>query len=131
MWLKARKSLVFRALIAIVMLVLSACGSLGGQTQDDAAAGPYNQGVDLFNQGEYQQAIDAFDSAIELDPDFADAYFNRGIAHYRLGNFQSTVLDMAEAIRLDPNLARRRLRLTTTADWCNWNWTILMPPFRT
>jgi lipoprotein NlpI len=32
-------------------------------------------------------AIDAFDRALELNPESEKAYFNRGIAHARIGSY--------------------------------------------
>lgn len=34
---------------------------------------------------EFDDAIDDYSAAIELDPNFAVAYYNRGQIHYRLG----------------------------------------------
>jgi len=39
----------------------------------------YNQGNALARQGRYQQAIDAYDRALELQPDMEDAIANRAI----------------------------------------------------
>ena len=39
-----------------------------------------NQGLVYNNEGEYDQAIAAFNKAIELDPELAFAYNNRGWA---------------------------------------------------
>ena len=38
----------------------------------------YNAGVDFYKIGKYEQAIASFRKAIELEPDYIDAYFNLG-----------------------------------------------------
>lgn len=38
----------------------------------------YNAGVDFYKVGKYEQAISSFRKAIELEPDYIDAYFNLG-----------------------------------------------------
>ncbi len=41
----------------------------------------YSQGVVHFDNGEYDQAIRAYDEAIALDLNRADAYYSRGMAY--------------------------------------------------
>ena len=50
---------------------------------------------------EYQEAIDRFTEAIQLDPDLASAYSNRGIAYRALGEYAEASADKAKACSLD------------------------------
>ena len=45
----------------------------------------YNKGVALYESGNYEEAIKAYDKALEINPEYADAWYNRGIALYELG----------------------------------------------
>lgn len=47
-------------------------------------------GEALFEQQKYDDAIVAFNKAIEIDPDYIDAYFNKGNAYYQLTIRQSS-----------------------------------------
>jgi tetratricopeptide (TPR) repeat protein len=38
----------------------------------------YNQGIDLYKLGQYDRAMASFRHAIDLDPNYIDAYFNLG-----------------------------------------------------
>lgn len=38
----------------------------------------YNQGIDYYKIGQYNQAIDCFRNAIRIDPNYIDAYYNLG-----------------------------------------------------
>lgn len=86
------------------------------------------QGLDSWEAGQYERAIEAFDEAIRIDPNYAWAYSNRGIAYVDLGIdrfdtglFKQAMEDYDEAIRIDPlnaafynnrgNLYRRFLQI--------------------
>jgi tetratricopeptide (TPR) repeat protein len=75
----------------------------------DAAATPaadakalYKQGFDLNDKGDFDGAIAALDQAIELQPDYADAYRERGFAYAGKGDTARAIADQTEAIRLAP-----------------------------
>ena len=44
-----------------------------------------NKGVALIHQGKYDEAIQAYDKAIEINPQYADAWNNKGNALNKLG----------------------------------------------
>jgi tetratricopeptide (TPR) repeat protein len=48
-------------------------------------------------------AMEDYNKAIELDPNYADAYYNRGLAHYDLKEYERAIEDYNKAIELDPN----------------------------
>ena len=83
-----------------VMLLAAACG--GGLS---AAKQHFNAGFELQDQGRLTEAIQDYDEAIRLDPQFTHAYNNRGIAYDDLGQFQRAIQDFDEAIRIDPQFA--------------------------
>jgi Flp pilus assembly protein TadD len=61
------------------------------------------KGVSLYNSGQYNPALDAFNKSIELNPDHAKAYAWRGITYANLGNHQQTIKDFDRVIELNPN----------------------------
>jgi len=63
----------------------------------------YNRGIDYSNLGQYQRAIEDYNQAIRLKPDYAEAYFNRGLAYDKLGQYQRAIEDFNEAIHLQPD----------------------------
>ena len=65
----------------------------------------YEDGVALQEEGHLEEAIDAFDDAIRLDPQFALAYHSRGKAYAALFQHERAILDYDEAIRLNPKIA--------------------------
>ena len=57
----------------------------------------YNKANMLIRQGNLNQAQELLNQAIELKPDFGEAYFNRGFVHLRSGNRAVGVADLSKA----------------------------------
>jgi tetratricopeptide (TPR) repeat protein len=64
-----------------------------------------NFGVVLADEGKIEEAINHYNEAIRISPDYVNAYFNRGIAYGNLGNYQQTIKDSGKAIELNPQHA--------------------------
>lgn len=58
-----------------------------------------------FENKKYKESIADYNMAIDLDPDYADAYYRRGLARYRDGQYESAISDFDRFIRKDPNYA--------------------------
>ena len=72
----------------------------------DNQAETYNdRGIAYCQDGEYDQAIDSFSKAVELDPNYVEAYNNRGITYYCKGDFDLAIQEFNQAIRRKPSLA--------------------------
>ncbi|RKU06936.1 hypothetical protein C6501_17900 [Candidatus Poribacteria bacterium] len=56
-------------------------------------------------QNENDPALSAYDQAIELMPNFAEAYTSRGVVKSKLGDTDAAIADHDEAIRLKPDFA--------------------------
>jgi len=52
---------------------------------------------------QYESAIEDYGKAIELNPNFAEAYNNRGAAYLNLKQYESAIEDYGKAIELNPN----------------------------
>ncbi len=81
-------------------LLMAGCGSF-------AARGLNAEGVRLFDQTRYQEAIQQFQKALDNDPSSADALYNLAAAYHRLGTLQNRPADLAQAERYY-NLCRDR-----------------------
>lgn len=62
--------------------------SLGGAVDPAQARVFLDQGKELYKKDQDQQALEAFQKATKLDPDFAEAYFRLGLAHDALAEKQ-------------------------------------------
>ncbi|MDE0089334.1 MAG: tetratricopeptide repeat protein [Candidatus Poribacteria bacterium] len=80
-----------------------------GQNEDakqDHAVAYYYWGKADSNNGNYQASIDNFDKAIELDPNYAEAYHYRGDAYRLRGqkeDFQKAIADYDKGVALKPD----------------------------
>ena len=74
-----------------------------GVNDDLVARAFFSIGYLHSDQNENDQALSAYDEAIVLMPDFADAYTSRGVVKSKLGNPEEAVADHDEAIRLKPD----------------------------
>lgn len=98
--MKMHTTRVTLAVVGMVMVV-----SLGGArpVRADAAIEAYDEGVRLVQAGRLREAVTAFDKAIRLKPDFAEAYGGRGNVHGALAQYEKALKDYDEAVRLDPD----------------------------
>ena len=53
----------------------------------------------------WEAAIDAYDKALELDPNDTAAYNNRGVAKRNLGQYEAALADYDKALELEPDMA--------------------------
>jgi ribosomal protein S12 methylthiotransferase accessory factor len=61
-------------------------------------------GFCFYKLGEYRQAVECFEKAIELDPGSGIDYANLGINLLRLGHKQEAAYVLKQALDLDPSL---------------------------
>ena len=62
----------------------------------------FHSGVELLQQGNYQQAVVKFTEAINIKEDYAAAYSNRCLANLQLGEYQNAIIDCNQAINKAP-----------------------------
>jgi len=80
-------------------------GVMGCSRNSEKATIAFNKGLEHFNNGEYEKAIEFFDEAIRLEPSDPVARYNRGLAYQELRQPDKAIADHNEAIRLNPNFA--------------------------
>ncbi len=73
-----------------IVAALAGCGRF-------AARGLNAQGVRLFDQGQYQAALERFQRAADNDPKSADAYYNLAATYHRLGVMSGQQAHLAQA----------------------------------
>ena len=64
-----------------------------------------DKGLDLYNQGKYQEAIEYFYKALSIDPNYKYAFYNIGVVFSELGKYQEAIEWYDKALRIDPNFS--------------------------
>ena len=65
----------------------------------------FNLGNNKRESGDNQGAIADYDQAIQIKPDYAEAFKNRGNAKSNLGDYQGAIADYDQAIQIKPDYA--------------------------
>jgi tetratricopeptide (TPR) repeat protein len=58
-----------------------------------------------YDQGDFPRALEAYNKALEINPQFAEALCGRGNTKRALGAYEEALDDYNESIRLKPNYA--------------------------
>jgi len=70
----------------------------------------YEKANALFVDENFDEALDNYNRAIDLDPSKADYYVKRAACHIKLGLFTDAITDANAALKLQPNNANAYLR---------------------
>jgi len=65
----------------------------------------YERGKELYFQGQLEEALNALEKALELDPEYVDAWNGKGIVLDDLGRYEEAIEAYDKALALDPEFA--------------------------
>lgn len=85
---------------SIARVDLEGCGIIKTAQRVEAEK-YYNTAIEKYKAGEYQEAMEAFNKSIELQPDNTDAYNGRGIIKYTLGDYEGAIKEYSKTLELD------------------------------
>jgi tetratricopeptide (TPR) repeat protein len=69
---------------------------------DDTALGFFNKGIELFNAGQFADAIAQFESAVQVKPDFVEALENLAASHFRTEQYEKAIAAAQKAVDINP-----------------------------
>lgn len=87
----------------IAILLLPFILVLTGAGQSQTAEEYFSEGMEYYKKQEHQKAIHAFSRALELKPDYAQAYLWRGIVYDDLGDTESSLKNYTKSIEIEPS----------------------------
>ncbi|MEG5039441.1 MULTISPECIES: tetratricopeptide repeat protein [unclassified Microcoleus] len=76
-----------------------------GFVPSDAADAEFRLGVDLQQQADFGGAIECYERAIALDPNYAAAHSNLGVVKQQAGRLPEAIAHYRQALAIDGNLA--------------------------
>lgn len=62
----------------------------------------FNKGALVATYGNNKAAVQYFQKAITLNPNFSGAYFSQGVAYGQLGQYQKAIAQINRALKLEP-----------------------------
>jgi tetratricopeptide (TPR) repeat protein len=77
----------------------------GKETPENLARAFFDRGRAWADQGKYDRAVEDFNRALELDPNYPDAFNGRALAYAGEQQYDHALQDFNQAIKLDPNYA--------------------------
>ena len=83
-----------------------------GTSEQDSFANQYhliavnNLGVLFEQQNKLEQAVESYQTALGIKPDYAEAYYNLGNVFRRQGQLDAAVQSYQQALSLNPNIAQ-------------------------
>jgi tetratricopeptide (TPR) repeat protein len=83
-------------IILLVSLILLTLACINPQYEH------LKKGDSYADEGKWNEAIAEYTKAIELKPDFVEAYSNRASVYTDMGEYDKAIVDCTKAIELDP-----------------------------
>ena len=106
----ARRQCNHSVTVIIVMVLLSfTLSSCAGLMMNREARYVYEQGLALFNQGKFADAIPYFEKAVSLEPDFYQAHLYLGRSHLNLRAYEKALAPLRTAYRRSPNKFKKEV----------------------
>jgi tetratricopeptide (TPR) repeat protein len=93
-----------RSLLVMLSIgIMTSCATLGLQSARSA----FDEGIAYFNRGDFEEAIALFQKAIELDPEYGEAYLYLGRSYLSLGRWFDAITPLRTAFRIAPAETKR------------------------
>ncbi|MBR1617157.1 tetratricopeptide repeat protein, partial [bacterium] len=86
-----------------LFLIFSLISLPGFCESGEDAAIFYNEAIDCYSQNEVEKSIDLFKKAVELDPDFYEAYYNLSQILMSLERNDEAIVALKQIVRLRPD----------------------------
>ena len=92
-------------LLVIIITIVSQGCLLSACDSKNEAETDYNLGNKYTSQGKLEDAVTAYQRAIQIDPNGVGTHNNLGYVYYNQGKLEDAVAEYQRSIALDPNLA--------------------------
>lgn len=102
-----KKTIISGFLLIAACLLLNGCHWFGSpykhgkKSEQLKVEELYKQGVSLATAKHYDKAVEAFDMALKIDPEYENAYWGRGVARAMQGRLDQAITDYDKALELN------------------------------
>ena len=83
----------------LLLIYLISSGFLFSQSENEEY---FNLGIELYNNGNYNEAIIKFKEIIEKGAHSENLYFNLGNAYYKVNDIPNSIFYYEKALKLNP-----------------------------
>lgn len=93
---------------------LQSFSSLNNETQKNrraAAERMYSQGLGILSRDDFARAVSYFEKAVEIDPNYAEAWYQAGFSYGMIGRHQDALKASRQAARLRPDWAETYINI--------------------
>lgn len=73
------------------------------EEQSDDPQHYYDLGNLFMEQGDYKNALESFDRAVQISPNYVEAIINKGNCYYMLKQYDNAINTFKEVLKIDPN----------------------------
>ncbi len=73
---------------------------------DEKALAFFDEGIELFNAGNFKEAIGQFEKSVEVKPDFLEGYQNLASSYFRDNQYEKAVSAALKALEIEPKSAQ-------------------------
>lgn len=93
------------ALIALVLVFTEMPPGLGQNNESEGSMYWFMQGLSLYNQDKFSESLEAYETALQLDPTNSEAWNNRGIDEGLLGMYDDALTSFENALAINQSYA--------------------------
>ena len=97
---KASRKHTIITVLGIASMILLILVNIAGAAQSTNVW--FHKGSELMNLGKYNEAIKAYDKAIEINPQDSDAWYNKGLDLEQLSKSDESIKAYEKAIEINP-----------------------------
>ncbi len=85
------KNNVFRVKVISLFLVFSLCLTFSISAQSESAQSLFSRAHELQEHGKWYDAVDLYQEALTINPQYGDVLYNLSVCHYALGSYDLAV----------------------------------------
>lgn len=101
--MKSKKQMVVQMKkISMILLILGLLVSIGC-SESKSAEEYYNEGLSLYSLGQYDLAIEKYNKALRIDPNYIEALNGKALSLFSLGKESESMIYVDKVLAIDPS----------------------------